>query len=162
MHSTDSNQWADESTSASPVLNLGTAGTHHHGTSLHELFGGDEDVAIIRLRNDIVQGDLGVLLDLISAVVFPPPEDEDGAYAALALETIAGLRSTIFEGLVVSLIRSAARSTLSDLRFAAVASAGELSREGRLEVLSVIRTLGTDPDPDVRAASKAFVEATVH
>lgn len=162
MHSTDSTQWADESTSVSPVLNLDTAGTHHHGSRLPELFGGDEDVAIMRLRAELAKGCLRVLNDLISVIVSPPPEDEDGAYAALALETVAGLRSTIFEGLVVSLIRSAARSMLSDLRFAAVASAGELSREGRLEVLSVIRTLGTDPDPDVRAASKAFVEATVH
>lgn len=132
------------------------------GDSLSKLFDGDEDIAIMRLRERLAKGDLSVLLDLISAIALPPPDDEDGACAALALETIAGLRSTIFEGLVVSLVRIAVRSPLSDLRFAAVASAGELSREGRLEVLSVIRSLGTDPDSDIQAASKAFVDATIH
>lgn len=163
----DSRMWANSreqlsSATGPSKLKSGVAHPYMAIERIRELFSGDEDLAILRLQEKLTSGHIGILADLVEAIIAPSPEDEDGAYAALALETIAGLRSTILEEDVVDLVRIAAASALSDLRFTAIAAAGDLSREGRLEVLGTIKRLQNDVASDTRRAAKAFVESVVH
>jgi hypothetical protein len=82
---------------------------------------------------------------------------------ALALEVLASARLRWFEPAVFQLILKFLGAEDEALRFAAVASASDLSRDSRTVLRTHLRRMAADDEStDVRAAAQSLLEADTH
>ncbi len=129
------------------------------------LIGGEWDAPeplMAHLIQRIRHGDANVVDDLDRVVRGGPIGGRfvDADTRALAIETLAAARSATFEGRVRGLLFDLVAATEPKLRFAAIASASDLSPSGRVLIRAAIqRVASQDPNDRVRAAAAAFLQA---
>lgn len=124
-----------------------------HDLSLEEL-----DELGDKLYDEISRGRALLLpYQLLGAVKDPEVIDER---KALALELVASTKRSWLEDEVVEALLQSLQSPSSELRFAAIASAGFLSRSKRLAIRGAVMPLTreqAEADEEVRAAATAFL-----
>lgn len=140
---------------------LGTCGEQKFlYPDLVRLINGDFDepeALMASLQEKVRQGDLRLARGLEIAA---RGERFEPDLRALALETLAGARLRVIDDLVREAIREAMTSTASQLQFAGVAAASDLSRKSQVLLSGLIRELAADEaaDPAVRRAASAFLK----
>jgi len=124
-------------------------------SGLELLAGDDVDSAMLTLVRKLRDGDLQTETELALGALGYLVSDPD--IRALGLETLAAARVLRTEPLIVNIILELLESGPEALRFAAIASAGDLSYSSQLSLAGPIRGLASrDDSNDVRAAAAVF------
>lgn len=116
------------------------------------------DELMKELQDDLRRGNRHVA-EMLAAAFHERRFEPDAR--GLALETLAAARVRWFEPQTLELVRTALEAPEPELRFAAIAAAGDLSHENQVAVSGVVRSLIASPDADasgpVRQAAEAFL-----
>jgi hypothetical protein len=114
----------------------------------------DPDALMRDLQTEVREGNRRIAYMLASAFYL---RTLDVDARGLALETLAAARARWFENQVVQLVRSALDAPETELQFAGIAAASDLSQTNQVAMSRIIRTFALSPNLTVKRAAEAFL-----